>query len=45
VDTVPKLSGIWDAESAGDEWTGDNAFYYNFVIYGRHVDSEPFNAA
>ena len=22
--TVPKLTGMWDVESAGDEWTGDN---------------------
>lgn len=24
--SVPKIVGIWDVESAGDEWTGDNAF-------------------
>jgi hypothetical protein len=21
---IPKLTGVWDVESAGDEWTGDN---------------------
>jgi hypothetical protein len=38
------FDGIWDMESAGNQWTGDNAFYYNFKLYGRHVTYEPFDA-
>ena len=41
---VPVFDGIWDMESAGNQWTGDNAFYYNFKLYGRHVTYEPFDA-
>ena len=35
---VPVINGIWDMESASNEYTGDNAFYYSFKIYGRRVD-------
>ena len=43
-DNVPVINGIWDLESAGNQWTGDNAFYYSFKLYGRHVDHVDFDA-
>lgn len=42
--SVPTFTGIWDLESAGNQWTGDNAFYYSFKFYGRHVSHTPFDA-
>ncbi len=24
-------------ESAGNEWTNDNALYYTYKLYGRHI--------
>ena len=42
---IPKFTGMWDVESAGDEWTGDNAFFYSFSLYCRQVSNEPFDGA
>ena len=40
--TQPKLIGMGDLESAGDQWTGDNSFTYRFSLYGRKwVDDSP----
>ena len=35
--TVPVIDGIWDVESAGNQYVGDNAFYYSFKLYGRRA--------
>ena len=41
-DVKPKLIGMGDLESAGDQWTGDNSFTYRFSLYGRKwVDDSP----
>ena len=42
---IPKFTGMWDVESAGDEWTGDNAFFYSFSVYCRKVSNVPFDGA
>ncbi len=41
---VPKFTGMWDVESAGDQWTGDNAFKYSFSFYGRKITHFHFEA-
>ncbi len=33
---VPKITGIWDVESAGDSWTGDNGVQYKLSFYCRN---------
>ena len=39
---VPKLTGMGDMESAGDQWTGDNSFTYRFTLWGRkQFDDSP----
>jgi hypothetical protein len=44
LETVPKITGMWDVESAGDQWTGDNAFFYSYSMYCRKISNEPFDA-
>ncbi len=40
--TVPVIDGIWDVESASNQYTGDNAFYYSFKLYARRApEPEP----
>ena len=42
-DVQPKITGVWDIESAGDEWTGDNAFFYSFTMFCRKFDINVFD--
>jgi hypothetical protein len=42
-DVQPKITGVWDVESAGDEWTGDNAFFYSFTMFCRKFDINVFD--
>ena len=44
VSEVPKFVGMWDVESAGDEWTSNNAFKYSFSLYGRKIEHFHFEA-
>jgi hypothetical protein len=37
------ITGMWDLESAGDQWTGDNAFNYAFTLYCRKLTRVPFD--
>jgi hypothetical protein len=43
-ETVPSITGMWDVESAGDQWTGDNAFFYSYSMYCRKISNAPFDA-
>jgi hypothetical protein len=38
------ITGIFDLESAGDEWTGDNRFYYSFSLWCRKFTPVDFDA-
>jgi hypothetical protein len=42
-DSVPMITGMWDLESAGGQWTGDNAFYYAYSLYCRKLTRVPFD--
>jgi hypothetical protein len=43
-DNVPMITGMWDLESAGNQWTGDNAFYNSYSLFCRELIPEPFDA-
>ena len=44
-ESMPLFTGMWDLESAGNQWTGDNAFVYNFKLFARKYTHVPFEDA
>jgi hypothetical protein len=38
------IVGMFDLESAGDEWTGDNRFFYSFSMWCRKITPIDFDA-
>ena len=40
---MPKITGIWDLESAGDSWTGDNGVQYKLSFYCRNYINYEFD--
>ncbi len=42
-DEVPVITSMWDMESAANEWTETNRFFYAFKLYGRRIENKPFD--